>query len=288
MKVVLLTDLDNTLYNWVDFFGMSFRGMAHAISRAMKISEEEFVLGARDVFSRVETLEYSFLIQELPFIHKYNTHEIEKFIALSKGVFSRVRKKNLLPYYGVKETLEQLHNKGVIIVAVTNAPRYNGVQRLKQLHLDKYFYGILAWEGKEIPNTKYTKDILEREKAGYYKSKYNLMVWDEPQTNIKPSAKGYMKILEHLGASPKYTYVVGDSLAKDILPALEIGATSIWAKYGTKYQDKNLQTILDITHWEDNQVKNMINEPNINPEYTIGSFSELLDIVQPSQLELFK
>ncbi len=59
MKTLLITDLDNTLYNWVDYFAPSFRGMAKALSREMGVSLDGLFEDFKEVFSRRGSLEYS-------------------------------------------------------------------------------------------------------------------------------------------------------------------------------------------------------------------------------------
>ncbi|MEX0813175.1 MAG: HAD hydrolase-like protein [Chitinophagales bacterium] len=287
MRTLLITDLDNTLYNWVDYFGMSYRGMVHAVAKEMKISEEEFNDGAKEVFSKVGTLEYSFLIQELPFISRYTSDEIQKFISLAKKVFSIVRTKNLRPYPGVKETFEFLKSSGVIIVAVTNAPIFFGEQRIKQLNLDKYFHGILGWEGISIPDSPFSEEIRKKAETNHYQSKHIKHRWPEPKENIKPNPIGYLKVISSLFVSHKETYVIGDSLAKDILPANEIGAHSIWAKYGAIYEEKNFETLLKMTYWTDKKIKKEYKKQTVVPQYEVDSFSDLRKIVKGPQLNLF-
>src|SRR5690606_36493919 len=138
MRPVLFTDLDNTLYNWIDYFGPSFRGMVHALAREMKIEEGKLISGFKQVYNQVGTLDYAFIIQSLPFINDYSQKEIERFVDVGRVVFSIVRKNNLVAYEGVQSTLEYLTQQGVQIIAVTNAPIYFGEDRLKRLSLDKY------------------------------------------------------------------------------------------------------------------------------------------------------
>ncbi len=287
MNVVLITDLDNTLYNWVDYFGMSFRGMTHAISREMKIEEVEFIEAAKQVFKKVGTLEYAFLIQELPFITRYSENEISSFIEISKKVFQIVRSKNLVAYDGVKETFRYLNSIGVTIVGVTNAPIYYGEWRLKELGIDRYFQGILGWEGKDVPDNKYTEQIRKAISEGRYRSKHIRYRWAEPIENIKPNPIGYLKVINRFMVSHKNTYIMGDSLDRDISPAIEIGAHSIWAKYGTSFEKRNLDTLLAITHWEEGEIKKEYSKKKIDPEFTISNISELRKIIEGPQLNLF-
>src|ERR1022692_1642040 len=81
---LLLTDLDNTVYDWVDFFAPSVRGMIHVLAREIPCEEallfDEFKL----VYSRVGSLEYAFSVQELPIIRSRPKEEIERLVTLAK------------------------------------------------------------------------------------------------------------------------------------------------------------------------------------------------------------
>ena len=105
MQRLLITDLDNTLYNLIDYFGPSFRGMVHALSRETKIEEEILLNNFKQVFLKRESLEYGFAVQELEITKTLSKENIFTLIKLAQAVFKRARQKNLKPYEGVKETL---------------------------------------------------------------------------------------------------------------------------------------------------------------------------------------
>jgi FMN phosphatase YigB (HAD superfamily) len=286
MQTLLITDLDNTLYNWIDFFAPSFRAMVHVLARAMKVSEDVLIESFRDVYTKRGSLEYSFSIQELDIIKNYSEEEILKILELGQKVFSIVRRKNLKPYEGVKETLEQLYQGGVLIVGVTNAPLYHAKMRLMQLKIDRYFYGLGGWEGNIMPQDQYTKEIVNKEKTGKYKTKIGKS-WAFSKEEMKPNPFAYLHIISQLMVSHRKTYVLGDSLSKDILPAKKIGAIGIWAKYGTEYDKKNFETLLKITHWDKNKINEVYNDSSVDPDYIINSFSELKNIIELPQRSLF-
>lgn len=284
---LLLIDLDNTLYNWVDYFGNSFRGMIHALSREMQKDEDELKSAFKKIYKEAGTLEYSFIIQKLPFIEKYSHEEKNRIIEFGKLIFSIVRSKNLIPYSGVKETLKDLSLDGVLIVAVTNAPAYFAEARLKQLYLDNYIYGLAAWENSEIPADEYTDNIIKRNEDGFYLSKHIKRRWCFSKEELKPNPFAYLTVINDLKQSHKNTYVIGDSIYKDLNPAHEIGATTIWAKYGTTFEEKNFNTLLEMTHWDENKIKSTYEEKKITPDYSIDRFESLLEIIPRNQLRLF-
>jgi len=285
MKTLLITDLDNTLYNWVDYFAPSFRGMAKVLSREMGVPIDVLLEDFKKVFAYRGSLEYSFAVQELDICKKFRSEEVKNFVDIAKTVFSMIRQKNLKPYDDVENTLKWATNSGVLIVGVTNAPVFHAEMRLKQLRIDKYFVGLAGWEGNEIPQDEYTQKIHQKFETGKYNSRINRM-WSLPKEELKPNPFAYLRIIYELGISHKTTYVIGDSIGKDLEPAIKIGAIGIWAKYGTEFRRENFETLLKITNWSEEKIKNTYEARTKEPHFVVNSFSEIRKIVKPQQLKL--
>ena len=293
MSKLLITDLDNTLYNLIDYFGPSFRAMVHALSRKTKIEEEVLLSNFKQVFLKRESLEYGFAVQELEIFHSLPPEKMFALIKLAKGAFKRGRDKYLRPYSTVKETLEWLTKRSVIVVGVSNAPFFNAQIRLKQLHIDKYFYGLAARKDLFIPEDEYTKNINQKKSALKFESTKIVKKWILTKEQMKPNPFAYKKIMDDLKISPEDTYVIGDSIAKDIQPAIEVGAKGIWAKYGEKSDKKNLDTVLNMTNWSSAEIKKVFFDKHKEPEFIANTFNDLkhflkTDYDQQSQLSLFK
>src|SRR5205085_4474173 len=62
---VLLTDLDNTLYDWTSYFVPSFRAMVVCLNRETGESIDNLMADFASVFRRHGSVEYSFAIEEL-------------------------------------------------------------------------------------------------------------------------------------------------------------------------------------------------------------------------------
>ncbi len=286
MANLLLTDLDNTLYNWVDYFAPSFRGMVHAISRELDVDENDLMQDFKNVYGKFGSLEFSFTIQELDICKSLDERRIGELIYLGKTVFDMVRTKNLRPYKGVKETLNWCIQNNIIVIGVTNAPLFHAKMRLKELYLDNFFYGLAAWEGNNFENKKFTEKINKRNIAG----KYNTRIkneWSLSEDRIKPNSYVYQKIINDINFTYDNIYVVGDSISKDLAPSIKIGAKTIWAKYGLEFEQKNLDTLLKITPWNLQGVQTAYVEKKIAPDFIINSFSEIEQIIPKVQLNLF-
>jgi len=267
---LILTDLDNTLYNWLDYFAPSFRAMVHALCKKIGISEEALIEDFKRIYREKRFIEYSFSVQELGICRGRSKEEIGNLIRVAKGAFSRVRRKRLQLYPGVEETLLWAHKKKIPVIGVTNTSVFQGERRLCRLRIDGLFYGLAGWEGHDVP-----EEYEEKE----YSSKI-LRKWFLRFDELKPSAKGYLRILKELKVPPKVVYIVGDSLERDVVPALQIGANAIWAKYGQEVEPKNFQTLCLITYRDQEKNSNMYEKAPTIPTVTINNFGELQQIIK--------
>lgn len=284
-RKILITDLDNTLYNFIDFYAPVFRGMIHAISKKLEIDEELLKEEFKKVYSIRGSLEYAFSIQEIELFKKYPNEKIQELIDLARGVMSRVRPVSLTAYDGVKETLNKLKKDGVYIAAVSNAPFYQAVKRLRQLHIEHLFDALVCWEGPIIPSDSITTKNIEDKQKKTTQTKIS-KVWQLPREKLKPNLFSYELLIKEFKVENKYSYVVGDSIPKDINPALELGANGIWAKYGENVIEKNLNTILEISNWDKDTINTIYKEKHESPKIVINSFLEILSIIEPNQLKL--
>src|SRR5262245_60942781 len=69
-KKVLITDLDNTLFDWVELWHDCFMAMMNKVVEIGEVSFDTLKPEIRRVHQRHGTSEYSFLIEELPTLQK--------------------------------------------------------------------------------------------------------------------------------------------------------------------------------------------------------------------------
>ena len=65
-KTALITDLDNTLFDWADIWYQCFSAMLDEIVRISGLNRETLISEIRAIHQKYGTSEYSFLIEELP------------------------------------------------------------------------------------------------------------------------------------------------------------------------------------------------------------------------------
>jgi FMN phosphatase YigB (HAD superfamily) len=63
---VVLTDLDNTLYDWVDIWYKSFKAMLDQLVEESGVSGETLVKDFKQIHEKHGTSEYALAIEELP------------------------------------------------------------------------------------------------------------------------------------------------------------------------------------------------------------------------------
>ncbi len=63
---LLVTDFDNTLYDWVGMWYRSFEAMISEIENISGISREVLEPEIQKVYQKYGTTEYAFLIEEIP------------------------------------------------------------------------------------------------------------------------------------------------------------------------------------------------------------------------------
>jgi phosphoglycolate phosphatase len=159
-QLLILADLDNTIYNWVDFFGPSFRAMVHVLSKKTGVDEDTIISDFKDVFRKHGSIEYPFSVQELEIFNAVPEFEMRETSKLVQGVFTQVGMKHLTPYSGVIETLAWAVKVGILIICITNAPINLAEWRLKQLKIVNFFFGLAGSKNvKDKEGSKYSSRI---------------------------------------------------------------------------------------------------------------------------------
>lgn len=283
-RYALLTDIDNTLHNWIDVYVPSFLSMLELVRNVTKQDEDSLLLEFRDVYRRHGSNEYPYVIQELPSVRKLSlTGKELREVLIDPGrlAFAKTRKKLRKLYPGVKETLEWLRGKGLIIVALSDAPKFDTERRLELFGIDHLFDGILCTQDYPPPeNSPYIDpQIYVRHNTGQYKTRIPYSKVLSSGRN-KRTGEAIAEVIKDFVFDPSHVVVVGDSLAGDVAPARELGATDVWAKYGREAHPENLKLLYSITHRTEQEIQaEKATEGTVCPSHTIESFSELRKIV---------
>jgi phosphoglycolate phosphatase len=274
----LVTDLDNTLYPWVDYIVPSLEAMVESLAATTGLPRVRIVQSLKAVYARHESNEYPFAIQESELFKPYEA-DFDSFNALvlrpARDAFVASREKYLKPYPGVRETLDALRARGLTVVGLTDAPRNAAELRLKHLRLDGHFDALYTLPGYPLPENV-DPEIRRKEEAGHYRSK--TPVFELPHAAEKPSKDGLARILEDFRLAGREVIYVGDHVKKDMPVAEACGAVGVWAEYGT-YVSAEYRERLAIISAKSVTRRHVADETPQRWPLSVSSFTQVLDIV---------
>ena len=286
----LLLDVDNTLYDWIGFFGPALRGMCSRLSELSGIAVSTLYTDFRRVFRKHGTVEYSFALQELQSLNKlhptvHGSDLVDLYLDAVK-VFQFRRRAHLRTYPGVREGLSQLRKAGLRIYAVTDANRFQIIMRLRQLRLDQLLDGVCSVQDHQT--------VDERELARIRRDpgrEYGAAIGRDlvlPVGLRKPNPDVLRWLLQELDVRPTEVVYVGDSLAKDIRMAQESEVYDCWAAYGIRFSSVDMHTLIRVTDWPPEAVQAALSATpqslGIFPSCTARSFEDVVKIATTSHM----
>lgn len=275
MIKLLITDLDDTLYSWIDFFIPAFYGMLDELSFLLKKPRNVLVEEYRQIHHEKGSVEYPFATLLLPSVKDaYPNRTKDELLDILNPAFHKfnsIRKHRLKLYPNVKETLEKLSAMEIRIVGYTDSAEENGYYRLKKLGISDYFKSV------------YVSDSQFEKPNGLPSSTNTQIVHGH-----KPNPELINTICKHENIAVNETIYLGDSMTKDIYMARMAGVTSVLCKYprDTKIQEDLYSKLVAISHWtkadfqKEIAIKEVCKKVNIQPNYIIHSFDELLAIIE--------
>lgn len=276
---LLITDLDNTLYDWVSFYSQSFSAMAEELSKEINVPLDILLSEYKVIHQRFGNSEKPFATLELPSVISYfGTNDkilLQKKLTRVFSAFSSKRNHTLKLYPTVRDTLNILRERGVKIVGHTESLEYNSLYRLYKLDVIDFFDHLYTIEDNNNlhPNPKNAKVISVKDD----------FIIRLSSAESKPNPK----LLEHIclteNVDIKDAVYVGDSITKDISMAKSIGMKAVWARYGRQFAPELWEILVKITHWTDKDVEReeQLKESfsRVKPDYSINSFAEILDLM---------
>ncbi|MDA0782276.1 MAG: HAD family hydrolase [Rickettsiales bacterium] len=271
---VVITDLDNTLYNWFDIWYYPFNAMLNKIEKISGISKENLLPEIKEIHQKYGTAEYAFLIQEIPSLKRLHPNEeLVKVYDEAIHAFNSERKKHLKLYDGVKETLEFFKLKGCLVVAYTESMAYYTNYRLRKLKLDGIIDILYSSQDHRL---HIEKEEIRKYSPEEYKFKHTKHRFT-PVDEVKPNPELLKDIIKDIDANLDECVYIGDSLFKDIVMAQHACITDVHAKYGVSHKKKEYELLKKVTHWtdEDVQKERELKVKDVEPSISLNSFDEI-------------
>jgi FMN phosphatase YigB (HAD superfamily) len=252
-KTVLITDLDNTLFDWVGLWYACFGAMLEKLVEKSGLPESKLKEEIRVVHQKHGTSEYSFLLEEMPSLKEMaGDSPVVDLFHEAIQIYRERRRSNLKLYPTVAETLLRIKGTGALVVGYTESMAFYSNYRVRRLGLDGVLDFVFSPADHEIPHGLIPEDIRKypAEKYEFKRTKHR----HTPAGELKPSKSVLQSIIQDIGATPDHCVYVGDSLMKDITMAQDAGVADVWAKYGLSQETRGYQLLREVTHWMDADV----------------------------------
>lgn len=280
VKKLLITDVDNTLFDWQQLWFETFSVMAERAIQISKVNPEIFYSECSIIHQKYGTSEYAFVLSELPCLQNIYGANLLEAMQPAIDDFRAARKKNLNLYPGVLNTLELLKDAGVKVVAFTESKAFYTNYRFRNLKLDGVIDVIYSPPDHSIP---FDPLDIRKYSSAEYELKKTIHRFT-PEGELKPNPHILSSIIEELGFTKNDAAYVGDSKLKDIFMAKQAGVLDIHAAYGAaQHRAEQYELLKRVTHWTPEMVereKESLKPGAIHPTHILfSSFSEIKEII---------
>lgn len=293
-KLIVL-DIDNTVFNWVEYYVSCMCALGDQVSLLTGIPRDVLFEESRPVFEREGSIEYPFLIQQLPSVVNYYNHDVPRMLgeAVDEGrkAFNTAAEATLKPYPHVIQTLEKVRAlyPDIPLVALTDAPRYVAMWKLNKLGLLSYFSAVYGLGDPNLPIDEKTDEIkvdkeilLKHVKRSRFGFEGRIRVL--PDDYEKPGVKGLKTVLMDFEMESHLSDVlwVGDNLRKDVGLGKRLGVHTGWARYGTDVRKEARDILLQFSPMG-NVAKNVALDPQSDesprPDFVLESFADIIPAI---------
>jgi phosphoglycolate phosphatase-like HAD superfamily hydrolase len=276
---VLITDLDNTLFDWVESWHRSFTAQLEAVRSRTGLSTEQLLSEFRLLHQKYGTSEYRFAAAELPSLSALDVSSEDLYNAATTAI-DEAQRSALTLYPGVRETLAEIRQASTLVVGYTESMQLYTKARLAKLGLDDTIDYVYTPPNHELPTALAGSTLLQwaGESARSRRTVYRLT----PLGELKPNPKVLRDIMSAVGANPRHTAYVGDSKLKDISMAQDAGVLDIWASYGAAQHREAYSLLRAVTHWtqETVELEKTYHAPRAPTLVLQESFAELTQLLR--------
>jgi phosphoglycolate phosphatase len=277
-KTVLITDVDNTLFDWQDIWFQCFSTMANEAMRISGVDPDTFYAQASTIHQKYGTSEYAFLLEEMPVLREKFGTDVLAHMSPAIDAFRAKRREVLKLYDGVQETLSELRQSGVLLVAYTESQAYYTNYRFRKLGLDALIDCLYSPPDHDLPASTdviraYSPETYELSRTRHFHT---------PPNELKPNPDILLSIISDVGAVPDEAVYIGDSKLKDVFMAQEAGVMDAYAEYGAARHPEQYGLLKKVTHWTKEMVEREMHSDKpgaVVPSFACKtSFSEILQL----------
>lgn len=276
----VITDIDNTLFDWVELWYKSFDALLNQLAVESGVDRAILEAETRQIFIRHRTSEYGLLLYELPSLRaQCALAEIPHAYHKSIAAYREAYRTSIFLYPTVFATLQTLRTHGCRIVAYTESLPLYTIPRMKYLGLDKVIDYLYCPPDEEI-STGNALEQLHKPEAEDLALEYT-ECREVPSCHRKPDPEVLRTILNDLGVCVGQAVYVGDNLMKDIDMAQRAGVRDVYAQYGAVRASSKYRFLQRMSHWTDDDVQRdrcIYEQRQVQPTYVLTrTFSQLLE-----------
>lgn len=236
---LVITDLDNTLYDWVGWFSRGLAELVTATATRVGAPTSDVLEELRHAHVQRGTVEDADAVLDLPMVQaafgSVDAARAELAEAMNRAASARATPPPLYP--GVRSTLSRLRQRGVRIVGHTEAPAAAAVSRIRALRLHRELSVLYArMRARGVDSEAPPIRVLD-------------------PAHRKPDPEAVLEICADEGIPPDRTLYVGDNLARDVGMARRAGAFAAWAAYGTRHDGEDWDVLKRVSHWRPEDVQ---------------------------------
>ena len=279
---VVVTDVDNTLYDWMAMWWPAFGGMLARLAADSGVPRETLEREFHALHQRHGTTEYAFAIQELPSLRALHPGEdLVARYAVAIDHYRTARRRTLRLYPGVAEALAAIRAAGCLVVGYTESRAYYVNYRIRALGLDGLLDYVYSPPDHALPGGM-SPEAIRRYPPAHYRLTRTVHR-HLPEGTAKPDAAVLRGILGEIGADHARAVYVGDSLVKDVAMARAAGVSDVFARYGDVPDRDGYALLRRVTHWSAEMVAaaERVREIDLAPSHVLETrFAELLDLFE--------
>ena len=258
---LIIVDVDDTLFDWLGMWSESFETFVSVLATRSTLPGDKLIAELRRLHVSARTSERGF-VRDDGEVLGVDPQALEELAhKFEQDLRSRTR---LFP--GVMETLTQLRDAGVSVVAHTDTPVNIAAERFVELGLDGVVDALFATTGKAA--TIHRLAVRQLQVA-------QLTEVSCP----KPSPDALLQILEACDVAARETMYVGDSKMKDIPMARAVGVKDVFAAYGCRRTSSAYELLRSVSHWTDEDIARERALLKVEPTHSLERFEDVLDLL---------